>query len=118
MHRNVIHGKEVHFGMIEKVYGIHYKIYPIFMSPGDLGHQGTARRRVYMILAHKKLVTQTHDCWTMFSLISRAMKVRVATVPSDYFIATKADLQNEAAKTARVRKIQLKENVTCSQCDS
>ena len=92
-------------GMVRKVYGRHYEIHSIYMEPGDLGHSGVARSRLYLILALKGSVVAVTDCNDIFEKISSAMKSRVATVPADYFIADAVDVQLEAQRTALTRKI-------------
>lgn len=95
-------------GIIHKLYGLWYNIFPIYVDPRDVGHSGASRARVYIIMAHKQKVAQRFDCRKMYARISAAMKALVATTPKDYFVADKIDIQLEAARVARVRKRHLK----------
>ncbi|CAK9089666.1 unnamed protein product [Durusdinium trenchii] len=100
--------QELHMGIIHKLYGLWYNIFPIYVDPRDVGHSGASRARVYIIMAHKQKVAQRFDCRKMYARISAAMKALVATTPKDYFVADKIDIQLEAARVARVRKRHLK----------
>ncbi|CAK9022067.1 Probable protein S-acyltransferase 23 (Probable palmitoyltransferase At2g14255) (Zinc finger DHHC domain-containing protein At2g14255) [Durusdinium trenchii] len=93
--------KELHMGIIHKLYGLWYNIFPIYVDPRDVGHSGASRARVYIIMAHKQKVAQRFDCRKMYARISAAMKALVATTPKDYFVADKIDIQLEAARVAR-----------------
>lgn len=95
-------------GMLQKLYGRFYTMYPLFVKPSDLGHSGTARARVYVIMAHRYRLRQTFDCKTLYDLITSAMKSVASTKPSDYFIASKVDIRLDAERTAIVRKKVLK----------
>lgn len=99
-------------GMIWKLYGRHYDIYPIYVDTRDVGHHGASRKRVYIIMSHQKSVKQVYDCNRLYRKIAEAMKLFVATKPADYFIAEPRDLLLEAQRTAGVRKLHLKQKAT------
>lgn len=99
-------------GMIEKIYGRHYNIHPIYMDPSDLGHSGSSRARVYIIMVLKDEVVPTYDCNKMFREISHAMTQLVTTCPEDYFVADETDLRLEEARVARQRSIQVRPDAT------
>ena len=96
--------------MIKKIYGRHYNIHPIYMDTSDLGHTGSSRARVYIIMVLKDEVVQTYDCNKMFREISTAMQQLVSTNPEDYFVADVADTRLEEARVARIRKIRVKQD--------
>ena len=104
-----VFAQDLHIGMVKKLYGQHYNMELIFMEPEHLGHFGTARARVYIFLFHKELVVNTYSCQRMYSSISHAMKARVSTVPSDYFVADSTDMVLESSRVARMRKLDWKE---------
>lgn len=47
--------------MIHKLYGLHYFIEQLMVSPEDVGHSAVARDRTYLILWHKKKVVKMYD---------------------------------------------------------
>lgn len=104
--------QELHMGMIEKIYGRHYNIHPIYMDASDLGHSGSSRARVYIIMVLKDEVVLTYDCNKMFREISHAMIQLVSTCPEDYFVADETDLRLEEARVGRQRSIQVRPNAT------
>ena len=104
--------QELHMGMIEKIYGRHYNIHPIYMDASDLGHSGSSRARVYIIMVLKDEVVLTYDCNKMFREISHAMTQLVSTCPEDYFVADETDLRLEEARVGRQRSIQVRPNAT------
>ncbi|CAK9079372.1 Uncharacterized protein SCF082_LOCUS37876 [Durusdinium trenchii] len=80
---------DVHMGMLRKIYGQTYDLYPIYVQPADLGHNGTARSRVYVLLANREKVRNTYDCQELYQRISTRMKSVASTSPRDYFVAMK-----------------------------
>ena len=91
--------------MLNQMYSKHYDLYPLPMEPKDLGHQGVARRRVYVVMAHRKHAKRTHDLTNLFWSISKAMRELVQTCPADYFMTEPRDVQLEAVRVARLRRI-------------
>jgi len=53
--------KELNMLMIQKLYGKHYEIIPLYVAPSDQGHTGVARDRVYVILWLRDKVVMTAD---------------------------------------------------------
>lgn len=47
--------------MIMRLYGKHYAIKTLYVTPADQGHAAVARDRVYLILLLKAKVVQLHD---------------------------------------------------------
>ena len=103
---------------LRKLYGKHYDLHPLFVEPRDVGHHGVARRRVYIIMVHRESVAQVYDCNALYQEIANAMKLFVATRPSDYFIADARDIAFEAERTARQRKIPFRPKVPHLNCSS
>ena len=103
---------------LKKLYGKHYDLHPLFVEPKDVGHHGVARSRVYIIMVHRESVTQIYDCHSLYQEIANAMKLFVATRPSDYFIADAKDIRLEAERTARSRKIPVRQKAPQLNCNS
>lgn len=82
-----------------------YDLFQMFLSTSDSGHAGAKRDRTYVICSHQEHTSCTYDPEWMLSLISRRMKSKVQTVPSDYFLATIFEVQQEAQQLAIRRKI-------------
>ena len=77
-------------GMVQKLYGRHYDLHPLNISPEDVGHAGVARARVYIVMAYRGLVTEHYDVQEMFRRVCQKMRQFVCTEPSDYFVADEA----------------------------
>ena len=91
--------------MIQKLYGRHYAIEQLFVTPADQGHAGVARSRTYLVLALRRLVERTQDLQQVYKLVSDAIACRVHTRPRDYLVASWTELCEEASRTARRRGI-------------
>ena len=94
--------------MIVRLYGKHYDIHPIYATPGDQGHSGVARDRVYLILTLKKKLVPITDLQQLYVNVSKFIQKYVCTKPSDYMVSSKIDLLQEARKTAVCRQIRLR----------
>ena len=90
--------------MIKRLYGRHYNIEQLFVSPADQGHAGIARERTYLILTLKCSVVKVHDVQAVYKKVSKYIQQRVQTRPHDYLISTPTDLQREATYVANLRK--------------
>ena len=102
-------------GMIEYLYGSQYTIHPLAISTADVGHSGTSRDRLYVILAHKDHLKQTCDVQCMLKHATHVLRKVVQTTPQDYLFASAQDKRLEALHVARVRKIQYQPRVTWQQ---
>ena len=99
-------------GMIEYLYGSEYAIHPLLISAADVGHAGTSRDRLYVILAHKHHVKQICDVQGMLQHTTHVLRKVVQTTPQDYLFANAQQKRLEALHVARVRKIQYQPRVT------
>ena len=86
------------------------------MDAEDLGHAGSSRARVYIIMVWKNEVVETYDCNKMFKHISNAMRQLVTTNPEDYFVADQTDLRLEQQRVARQRQVEVRTGVTRIHC--
>ena len=86
--------------MIEKLYGLRYNIYPLYVDPQGTGHAGVSRRRVYVFLAHKKLVEMVVDAQKMYKKVTRTIEAHVHTRPRDYAVARPEEVLQEAEHVA------------------
>ena len=98
--------------MINTLYGRHYNITQLFVSPADQGHSGVARDRTYLVLTLKDKVTQVHDVEVVYRKVSTYIRQRVQTRASDYLIATKSDLLRDAQYCANKRGKPFPKQVT------
>ena len=92
--------------MIKKLYAKHYDITVLRASPGDQGHDGVARQRIYLALALRGQVVATHDVVRVYKKVTDFIRTHVATRPRDYLVATEQELKEEARKTATTRAIE------------
>lgn len=58
--------QELDMAMITKLYGSHYDIEQLFVSPSDSGHDGVARERTYLILSLRKSVCKAYDVKALY----------------------------------------------------
>ena len=89
--------------MIYILYGRHYAIEQLFVSPSHQGHLGVARDRTYLILTLKSQVVQTHDPKKVYQEVSNYISQKVQTRPSDYLVSDLWEVQQEGLSTARTR---------------
>ena len=101
--------------MVEQLYGKRYRLHTLYVEPGDLGHTGAARRRLYIIMAHRKTIVQIYDCKKLYGKIADTMRGMVGTQPRDYLVATPVDVRLEAERVALLRKVPLRPLATCLQ---
>ena len=105
--------QELHMGMIQYLYGRHYELHPFVVTPSDVGHSGTARERMYIIMAHKQRTKQKFDVNALFKSVSAVIRRLVQTKPSDYMGASEIDLNLESQHVARVRSTVHRPRVAC-----
>lgn len=89
--------------MVELLYGFYYDIYPFRVSASDVGHSGTTRNRLYIIMVHKKHVKKVTDPYLAFFKITKTISQHVRTEPGDYLIATENEILRDAYDTAIIR---------------
>ena len=90
--------------MIELLYGYHYQLFSFYVSPADVGHTGTSRDRVYIIMIHKRKVRVVHDPYKIYRRIVKTISKHVSTRPRDYLLASQNEILMDAADVARIRK--------------
>ena len=90
--------------MIRLLNGGHYHIHILRPEPADAGHGGTARERVYLVLAHKRRTTLLHSPAELYTRVSAAVREQGSTRPSDYFVATHSEIVMHGQQWARTRK--------------
>ena len=100
--------QELPLDFVDAIYGEHYTLHPLFVQPGDLGHTGAARKRLYVILAHRDQVALIYNCQDMYKKISDQMHQLVTTEPHDYLIASDLDIRLEVERVALRRKVKLR----------
>ena len=103
-------GQELDDLMINKLYGRHYNIRKIVVCPADQGHFGSSRTRIYLIMTLKGKVIEVANVEEMYRSVSSYIKQKVQTKPSDYLVASLAELK--AAKQAVADKRRKKTRVT------
>ena len=94
--------------MIRRLYGKFYDMKFIYLDCDDQGHDGTTRKRVYIILAYKGLTVCKHDPIELYCRITEHIQRYVKTAPSDYFISTDQEVLLDAEEVARTRKKKFK----------
>ena len=82
-----------------------YDIFQLFFETADTGHAGAARDRTYLLMSHHDKTSCKFDPMTMKDIISKRMRQKVQTRPSDYFMATWMEVENEAQQLAAKRKV-------------
>ena len=82
-----------------------YDLFQMMFSTADSGHAGAKRDRTYVICSHQEHTSCKYDPEVMLRVISQRMKSKVKTVPSDYFLATLCEVQQEAQQLAIRRRI-------------
>lgn len=92
--------------MVEKLYGRHYSITCIYATTDDVGHSGTSRSRVYLVLVHKSMAKMTRDINQLYSKLAARLRSMVHTRPSDYMVAEPWEVQLEVAALAELRAKQ------------
>ena len=90
--------------MIELLYGYHYNLFIFYVKTSDVGHTGTSRDRVYIIMVRKGKVRMLHDPHKIYRKIVKTIAKHVATRPRDYLLASENEILMDAADVARIRK--------------
>ena len=83
-----------------------YNFYQLFVSAGDVGHAGIARKRVYIYCAHKCTCACHFDVNEIYEAIAKSIRAVVQTQPQDYFVAPLAARRLQAMEICRKRKKQ------------
>ena len=83
-----------------------YFLHQLDVSPADAGHFGVSRRRTYIYCAHRRTSRHLFDVHEAYAKVSRVLRRKIHTRPSDYFIATDRAIQLAAQQTAIARRIQ------------
>ena len=91
--------------MIAELFQKHYLIIQLFISPSDLGLCGISRKRTYIYLAHRTTCRYLIDVHDAYAAITKVLRRKVFTRPSDYFVATPHQVQSDALKIAECRGI-------------
>ena len=104
--------EEVSLATLEKLYGMHYNLFPVYVEPGHLGQTGVERRRVYIIMSHKRTVQQIYNPQKIYDKICKCCRLFVQTRPRDYWCSTARDVHLEAERVALTRRIPLRPGVT------
>ena len=91
---------------MQKLYGNHYDIYPLYCKPEDSGHSGAARNRVYFVLVHKTNAVMTCDVQYLYDCVTAVIKKHVRTEVSDYLVSSNWEVSLEAAELARSRRLR------------
>ncbi|CAJ1331204.1 unnamed protein product, partial [Effrenium voratum] len=102
----VCYRPELRISMVEKLYGRHYSITCIYATTDDVGHSGTSRSRVYLVLVHKSMAKMTRDINQLYSKLAARLRSMVHTRPSDYMVAEPWEVQLEVAALAELRAKQ------------
>lgn len=82
----------------------HYVIIPVYVSPSDIGHDGSRRPRVYVYCSHRSTGRYLFDIHEAYNRISLKLKKYIHTRPRDYMVATMRDVQLEALRWADKRQ--------------
>lgn len=93
--------------MIEHLYGAHYTIYPFRVSASNVGHTGSTRDRLYLVLAHKVHTRRVVNMGRMLRRVFSMIKANIVTFPADYLVASPEEIILDATDCARIRKKKL-----------
>ena len=93
---------------MKRLYGKHYNFYPIYVTPGDQGHTGVARDRVYVAMALKGKAVPITDVRQLYERVTSFIKQFVSTRPRDYWVSSSYDKIVEASKTALQRRLPVR----------
>ena len=85
--------------------GMWYVIWVIPVEPGDAGHDGVARPRVYVLCLHRSKGFVICDPDVMYNSIKTATRSQVKTLPRDYCVATPREVEVSAMQLACSRHI-------------
>ena len=94
--------------VIYLIYSAHYNIWKISVDTSDVGHSGTRRERVYIILAHKERTVQLQDPIKLYEFLTGHIKSVLTTRPRDYFFSSRREIQLAASELAQTRRKTLK----------
>ncbi|CAE7032787.1 unnamed protein product [Symbiodinium sp. CCMP2592] len=99
--------QELSMEMIYRLYGGHYNITRLLCDTADVGHAGTSRSRLYLILFHKHRVVMTQDVQEMYSSIAAVLRDAIQTVPSDYIVSEPGEIDFEVQQLCITRRKQV-----------
>ena len=91
--------------MIEKLYGNHYDIHPLYCTTDDTGHSATSRDRVYVVLVHRQRAVLTVDIKSLYNRVAGKIRKLVQTEVSDYLVSGRWEILREAQDLARSRRL-------------
>ncbi|CAE7244744.1 unnamed protein product, partial [Symbiodinium sp. CCMP2456] len=98
---------ELSIPMIEKLYGNHYDIHPLYCKTDDTGHSAASRDRVYVVLVHQQRAVMTLDIKSLYDRVAGKIRNLVRTEVSDYLVAGRWEILREAQDLARRRMLDL-----------
>ena len=85
-----------------------YDLWQLQFQSRDTGHAGSARDRTYVLASHQDRTSCLFDPDELKGLISKRMQKKVETRPSDYFMASRLEVDLHAQAVARRRGIPYK----------
>ena len=91
--------------MIEKLYGSHYDIHPLYCKTDDTGHSAASRDRVYVVLVHRQRAVLTVDIQSLYHRVAGKIRKLVQTEVSDYLVSGRWEILREAQDLARARRL-------------
>ena len=94
--------------MIYALYGQHYYIFKIVVNTDEVGHSGTRRDRLYLVLAHKTRTRKLHDPRELYKYVTAFIQSKISTKPRDYFFANPREVYIAACDLAATRGVSLK----------
>ena len=96
--------KKLRLKLIEALYGEHYRIHPIPVDVDEIGHAGSRRERLYIILSP----IQVLDPKQLYKSVAQCIKSKLSTRPRDYFFSSDREIHLAATDLALTRKIQMR----------
>ena len=82
-----------------------YQLYPLNVSPEDVGHKAVARLRVYVFCCHKETGVYLFDLYEVYAKIKSHMAHYVKTQCKDYFAASELQSKIHLEAIANSRKL-------------
>ena len=91
-------------GMVEETHPDHV-FYQLMTEPADAGHAAMARLRTYIIGSHRERTACLYDPYLLQDRVSTSICAQVHTRPSDYLVAARDEVLQEAMAVAEQRRI-------------
>ena len=98
--------------MVLSLLGPEYAKLQLFVNPSDVGHDGVARPRTYIIYYNQNKLEYKFDVFELYHRISREIQKVVATKPQDYLVSLPYTWMLDLLALARKRGV-VSQGVPC-----